>query len=162
MHNHPVDSKVQESGSTENEPSLVRRVLMTPLYMLGIGLLLAFVFTGFSALVEKFLDPTKYDLPAYGFQLGLALGLAAGISKALKSVVWVFVGLLVTGGLLAFFAMLVVGGGLILIGVGEDTADRIMMWVLPLVFLLPFALLVIVGTDELRDRIRKVRKRRPG
>ena len=162
MQKNGIDPKAHQSGSGEDEPTLVRRLLITPLYMLGIGLLLAFVFTGFSGLVEKFLDPTKYDLPTYGFVIGLVLGLAAGISKALKSVIWVFVGLLVTGGLLAFFGMLVVGGVLLVIGVSEDTVDRIMMWVLPPVFLLPFGLLVIVGTDELRDRIRKVRKRRPG
>jgi hypothetical protein len=58
--------------------------------------------------------------------------------------------------------MLVVGGGLFVVGVGEETVDSVMIWIAPIAFLLPFALLVIVGTDELRERIRKVRKRRPG
>jgi hypothetical protein len=163
MHNHPIDSKVQESGSTENEPSLVRRVLMTPVYMLGMGLLLTFVFAGLSLAFETLLDPmTGARLPGYGFAVGLALGLAAGISDAAKRAAGIFTALVVAGGLLVLLVMLVVGGGLFVVGVGEETVDSVMIWIAPIAFLLPFALLVIVGTDELRERIRKVRKRRPG
>jgi hypothetical protein len=68
----------------------------------------------------------------------------------------------VAGGLLVLLVMLVVGGGLFVVGVSEETVDSVMIWIAPIAFLLPFALLVIVGTDELRERIRKVRKRRPG
>jgi hypothetical protein len=99
MHNHPIDSKVQESGSTENEPSLVRRVLMTPVYMLGMGLLLTFVFAGLSLAFETLLDPmTGARLPGYGFAVGLALGLAAGISDAAKRAAGIFTALVVAGG----------------------------------------------------------------
>jgi hypothetical protein len=160
MHKH--DQEVEKRGSAESEPSLARRVLMTPLYMLGMGLLLTFVVAGFSNLLENFLDPiTGSRLPGYGFAVGLALGFAAGISKAMKAAVGMFAGLIVAGGLLAFFAMVIVGGGLIVIEVSEDTVDRIMNWVIPLAFLLPFALAVLVGTDELLELFRSRVRRRP-
>jgi hypothetical protein len=161
MHKHGIEQKPEQHGSAESEPSLVRRVLMTPLYMLGMGLLLAFASLPLVIFAEAFLDPgTVPNFPGYGFLVGLAVGLGAGISPAVKRAAGMLTALIVLGGLLALCA-LVFFGALLLIGVGEDTVDRIAPWVASVAFLLPLALPVFVGTDELLERFRSKVRRTP-
>ena len=105
------------------------------------------------AISWEFEESTVNRLPLYGFCVGVALGLGMGLSTAFRQVVLGVLGFSALGGVLWFLSVILVGGGLILIGVSEDTVDRIMDWVGPAAFLLGISLGGLVVFAWIHDRL---------
>jgi len=101
----------------------------------------------------EFEESTVNRLPLYGFFVGMTLGLGMGLSASFRQVILGVLGFTAFGGFLWLLSVIFVGGGLILIGLSEDTVDQVMDWVGPAAFLLGIAMGGVVAVAMTQDKL---------
>jgi hypothetical protein len=120
------------------------------------------------AIEREFAESAADRMPVYGFFIGAALGFGMHLFAAIRESVFAVFGAIAFGGVLWFFSLLVIGGGLLLIGMSEEAVDRIMDWVGPAAFFLGIVVggvgvfaVTYEGLGTLRARLKSGRHKAP-
>jgi hypothetical protein len=141
------------------------RFLRIALYMILMGVLTcwALVLAIPVAIEWEIAQSTANRIPVYGFFIGAALGLGMGLSAPVRHAALCVLGIVTAGGVVWFLSVVFVGGGLIFIGVSEETVDRIMDWIDPAAFFVGVVLgsigVLAASYGKLDARLARIRER---